>query len=260
MIIYFVILLITLFFFLFKKQYEYNNVKCLVVICGGARTFYHCIDSQYQHVISKLCDDVSILFYLKSKDPGPKGQEGWNFQYDDIESESINKKINELKETNEYKNKNVFSHVVNGNEIEDNELLKLVKDRSKYNNFLDDDNKLTRCLHQLYNFKRCGELINSQNINYDYYIFLRPDLFFTESCFPIEQYSTNKVTLQPNPVDGYYTDHVAIIPRVQYNNFFFGRMKFVETNETITCGNSEQIFWNTIDHEDKKIGDYYIKR
>lgn len=261
MIRYIIIILIVLFcIILFKKyyksQYEYNNIKCLVVICGGARTFEDCIDSQYENIISKLSQDISILFYLKKKDPGPKNQDGWNFQYKDIESESINNKINELKN----KNITIYSNIIDGDEINNDDLLKIVKDRSKYNDFLNNDDKLIRCLQQLYNFKRCGELIQKQNINYDYYIFLRPDLFFTEKCFPIEKYSNNKVTLQPSNLNDYHIDHLAIIPKNQFEKFFFDRIKMIQTNDSIVFGNTEQIFAHTIDYEEKKIGEYYIKR
>jgi hypothetical protein len=181
MIIYVFILsiVILLFIYLKKSNYEYNNIKCLVVICGGARTFQDCIDSQYENVISKLAQDMSVLFYLKKTDPGPKGQEGWNFEYEDVENETINDKINKLKD----QDIKVLSKIINGDEIDDNELLKKVKDRSKYIDFLSNDDNLIRCLHQFYNFKKCGEIIKKQNIDYDYYIFLRPDLFFTKHCF-----------------------------------------------------------------------------
>jgi len=256
-LVYILILLIIIFVFIaLKPQYEYNNIKCLVVICGGARTFYDCIDSQYDHIISKLGEDVSILFYLKKIDPGPKGQEGWDFEYDDVENETINNIINKLKD----KNIKVFSKIINEDEIDDNELLKKVKDRDQYIDFLSNDNHLIRCLHQFYNFKKCGEIIKKQNINYDYYIFLRPDLFFTEDCFPIEKYSPKKVTLHPDKMIDHYLDQLAIIPKDQFDNFFFGRMKFIETNDSISFGKSEEIFAYTIDHETKHIGNFYIKR
>jgi hypothetical protein len=257
MIFYFLILLLTVsLLILFKKNYEYNNIKCIVVICGGARTFNDCIDSQYNHIINKLTQNnqnVDILFYLKKTDPGPKGQEGWDFEYDDVETETINNKINELKS----KNINVSSKIIDKDEINDNELLKKVKDRSKYIDFLSNDDNLIRCLHQFYNFKKCGEILKK---DYDYYIFLRPDLFFTEDCFPIEKYSPKKVTLQPDKMVDHYLDQLAIIPKDQFNNFFFGRMNFMETNTSVSFGKSEEIFAHTIDHETKKIGDFYIKR
>lgn len=258
MIIYVLILsiIILLFIYFKKSNYEYNNIKCLVVICGGARTFYDCIDSQYENIISKLAQDVSVLFYLKKTDPGPKGQEGWDFEYEDVENETINDKINKLKD----QDIKVLSKIINEDEIDDNELLKKVKDRSKYIDFLSNDDNLIRCLHQFYNFKKCGEIIKNQNIDYDYYIFLRPDLFFTKSCFSIEKYSSTKVTLHPDKVKDHYLDQLAIIPKDQFNNFFFGRMKFMETNTSASFGKSEEIFVYTIDHETKNIGDFYIKR
>jgi len=253
-LIYSLILFITIILFIYfqKNHYEYNNIKCIVVICGGARTFTECIDSQYDHIISKL-GDVDIFFYLKKIDPGSKGQEGWDFEYDDVEIETINNKINELKN----KNIKVLSKIIDGDEIDDNELLKKVKDRSKYIDFLSNDDNLIRCLHQFYNFKKCGEILKK---NYDYYIFLRPDLFFIEDCFPIEKYSPKKVTLQPDKMVNHYLDQLAIIPKDQFDNFFFGRMNFMETNTSVSFGKSEEIFANTIDHETKNIGDFYIKR
>jgi hypothetical protein len=233
-------------------------MKCLVVICGGARTFYDCIDSQYENVISKLAQDVSVLFYLKKTDPGPKGQKGWDFEYEDVETETINDKINNILKKN--KNIKIYSNILDGDVIDDNELLKTVKDRSKYIEFLKDDDKFIRCLHQFYNFKKCGEIIKKQNIKYDYYIFLRPDIFFTKKCLPIEKYSSKNVTLHSDINNPHYIDHLAIIPHNQFDNFFFGRIDFIKNNKSIFIEKSEDIFLHTIDYEEKKIGDFYVKR
>ena len=58
----------------------------IFVLSGNSRTFIDCIDSIYTHLILKLFPkdvNIYIYMYLKLTDPGPKGQDGWNFKYKD---------------------------------------------------------------------------------------------------------------------------------------------------------------------------------
>ncbi len=233
-----------------------NKPSIIYVICGGARTFLECFDSCYKRIINKLAPnyDISIFFYLKTIDIGPKGQEGWNFDYEDVEENTIIKKIKSLQ------NVNVYYKILKGNEIDDNSLIKDVKDRSKYIDFYSDDTKLIRGMHQFYNFKKCGEFIVNLNKKFDTYVFIRPDLFFTVDCDPIETYSKNKVTIGKMGDTTVDWDHIAIIPSKYFNNFFFDRMEVFKNNTTQKYINSEGIYLSTIPYEQKYIGDYYIKR
>lgn len=150
----------------------------LYIISGNLRTFFECFDSCYNKVINKLFKNNNktntyILLYLKSIDPGPKEQQNWNFTYKTLEKNLINKKIKEMEK--KYNKIKFIINIINNNEIDDYELLKKVKDRSKCVEFLSDDKKLIRGMHFLYNFKKCNSLIDkiekNNNISFDLYIY-----------------------------------------------------------------------------------------
>ena len=252
------IIIIYLMYYLNKYEGMTNKPKpnIMYVICGGARTFLKCFDSCYDKIINKLSPNynISIFFYLKTVDIGPKGQEGWNFEYEDVEDYSIIKKIKSLK------NVNVYYKILNGNEIDDSSLFKMVKDRSKYIDFYSEDSKLIRGMHQFYNLKKCGEFIVKLNIKFDTYVFIRPDLFFTVECEPIEKYSKDKVTIGRLGESTVNLDHIAIIPSKYFNNFFFDRIELFKNNTTKKYINSEEVYIATIPYEQQYIGEYYIKR
>ena len=119
-----------LFFILlfFKKIEPFENKNALFVLSGNARSFIDCIDSCYEHVISKLFQytntNITILLYLKLNDPKHPGFDSFN----DINRNSIHNKINELKKYGIH----IESIILNDNEIKDMDILSQVKDRSKY--------------------------------------------------------------------------------------------------------------------------------
>ena len=150
----------------------------LYIISGNLRTFFECFDSCYNKVINKLFKNNNktntyILLYLKAIDPGPQEQPNWNFPYKTFEKNLINKKIKEMEK--KYNKIKFIINIINNNEIDDYELLKKVKDRSKCVEFLSDDKKLIRGMHFLYNFKKCNSLIDkiekNNNISFDLYIY-----------------------------------------------------------------------------------------
>jgi hypothetical protein len=211
----------------------------LFVLAGNCRTFVDCIDSCYSHIISKLFMGVDvnihIYLYLKLTDPGPKGTPGLNFTYQNINHDSVVNKINE------------------------------VKDRSKYFDNYARDATLLRGLHCHYNFERCGKYILekevSLGIKFDSIIYIRPDLYFTEDCKPINTYDMSKVTLATGCYPGgYANDHIAIIPRDYCKAFFFDRMEVYRTNTTKMFDTPETVYWHTINYNVRDIGKYYTKR
>ena len=238
----------------------------IYVLCGGARTFLECFDSCYTNVISKLFNnnknnETHILFYLKLTDPGPKGQKKWNFTYKDNNETDILNKINELKR--KCPRIKIYIKIIKNNEIDDNELLSQVKNRKKYIGFLSENKKLLRALHFCYNLERCGQIIkeieNENEINFNYYVFIRPDLYFTEQCENINKYNNQIITLGEGP-NNFNNDHLAIIPKEHFDNFFFDRMKLIRNNDDKCFSTSEKIYWETINYEVKKIGKYFICR
>ena len=236
----------------------------LFVVCGNCRTFIDCIDSIYIHLISKLFpEDVNIYiyFYLKLTDPGPKGQDGWNFEYKDVDSNTILEKINTLKTM--YPSLNIDYILIQGDEISDTELMAQVKERSVYYGVYSRNHILLRGLHCHYNLERCGNYIlekeKSITCTFDYIVYVRPDLYFVQSCDPIEMYNTSIITLGKGP-NSYNNDHLAIIPRDHLNTFFFDRMNVYRNNTLIKFTTPEEVYWHTIIYEVKNIGEYYIKR
>jgi len=236
----------------------------LFVLAGNCRTFVDCIDSAVRHLFLKLfSEDVNIYIYLylKLSDPGPKGQDGWDFMYKDNDYNTILDKINEIKST--YPSLNIEYTLLNGENIPDSELLSQVKNRSLYINGYAKDNVLLRGLHCHYNLEICGNYIlekeNAIQCKFDYIIYVRPDLFFTDYCNNIETYSKSIITLGEGP-NSYNNDHLAIVPREHLNSFFFDRITVYRNNTNIFFQSPEEVYWHTISYEVKPIGPYFIKR
>jgi hypothetical protein len=236
----------------------------LFVLCGNCRTFIDCFDSFYNHVLSKLFSEeytIHLYLYLKLTDPGPKGTDGWDFEYKDVDSTLLLEKIQNIKDV--YPSLHIEHKILLTNEISDEELMAQVKARSLYTWVYSRDSVLLRGLHCHYNFEKCGNYIQNKekemNIQFDYIIYVRPDLFFTSDSNPIEQYDTNIVTLG----NGEYpsnNDHIAIIPRKYLDVFFFERMNIYRNNITKQFNTPEEVYWETIPYTKANIGIYYIKR
>jgi hypothetical protein len=237
--------------------------NAMFVMCGGCRTFVDCVDSAYEHVISKLFlgvkTNISIFLYLKLTDPGPR-KDFINI-YVDCDINAIEKKIHELRDAH---NVRIDYKLINGDEISDSELLSLVKDRTKYvGQYYGDDKTLLRGMHCHYNFERCGQFVlekeNDMNIKFDYIIYIRPDLYFTESCETIDKYDCSKTTFG---IGGniYHNDHIAIVPRIFFSQFFFDRMNVYRNNTEHKFITPETVYWCTQPYNTVKIGSYYIKR
>jgi hypothetical protein len=238
--------------------------NAIFVFPGNCRTFMDCIDSALSQLIVMLFHNnvnIYIYFYLKLTDPGPKGQEGWNFQYNDVDSNMVLNKIEEIK--TKYPMFNIEYKLIPGNEISDDELLSQVNDRSMYVNFLSSDQKLLRGLHCHYNFERCGKYILEKEASiqsqFDYIIYVRPDLEFFKPCYNITKYNPNIVTVGNAP-NNYNGDHLAIIPRHHFNAFFFDRMNYYRNNTQTKIYVQEDVYFSTIQYEYNDIGTYVIKR
>jgi hypothetical protein len=236
----------------------------LFVLPGNSRTFIDCIDSIYTNLISKLfSQDVNIFIYLylKLSDPGPKGQDGWNFQYKDNDPNIILDKIHKIK--TEYPSLNIEYKLLPGDEISDNELISQVKERGLYTGYYIRDSILLRGLHCHYNLEKCGNYIlekeRSIESKFKYIIYVRPDLFIVNPCNNIETYNTSLITLGEGQ-HSYNNDHMAIIPREHLNSFFFDRMNVYRNNTLTTFISPEEVYWHTIKYEVKCIAAYYIKR
>lgn len=238
----------------------------LYVISGNLRTFFDCFDSCYNRIINKLFENNNknntyILLYLKSIDPGPKEQKNWNFYYKTLNKNLIDKKIEKMKK--KYDKINFIVNIINKNEINDNKLLKKVKHRSKYIDFLSDDKKLVRGMQFLYNFQRCNLLIDKiekdNNIRFDFYIYIRPDLYFTIDSKNIESYSKDKITLGYGKLQ-HNNDHIALIPKKYKDIFFQERLDNLINNNKIIFPFIERVYRYKMNYNLEKIGDYYIKR
>jgi hypothetical protein len=236
----------------------------MVIMCGNCRTFQKCIDSCYDNVISKLFSseevNISLYLYLKLTDPGPKGTEGWNYIYDNLDRMAIISKINDIKER--YK-LDIDYTLLDSNEITDEELLSQVKDRSKYLGVYAKDSVLLRGLHCHYNFEKCGEYIlekeASSGKTFDSFIYIRPDLYFVSSSRAINTYDNTKVTLGSGPND-MNNDHIAIIPRNYFKQFFFSRMETYRNNLNVEFYAPEFVYWHGLHYNVDHIGKYHILR
>jgi hypothetical protein len=130
----------------------------LYVLCGNARTFLQCFDSCYSRIINQLDKDKpkTLFFYLKLSDPGPKHMNNWNFVYKDVSHDDILRKLDEIRKI---ENVLVYYKLVYTNEISDSDLIKQVRHRAMYIDFLSIDDHLLRALHFFYNLESCGKYI-----------------------------------------------------------------------------------------------------
>jgi hypothetical protein len=238
--------------------------NALFVLSGNCRTFIDCIDNMCVNLFSKLfSEDVNIYIYLylKLTDPGPKGQDGWNFEYKNNDYNTILDKIYNIK--SKYPKYNIDYTLLHDNNISDSELISQIKDRSLYIGYYVRDSILLRGLHCHYNLERCGNYIlekeTSIQCKFDYIIYVRPDLFFTNCCNNIETYNTSIITLGEGP-NVYNNDHIAIVPRQHLNAFFFDRMSVYRNNTNKSFSSPEEVYWHTITYEVKAVGKYFIKR
>ena len=235
----------------------------LFVLSGNCRTFIDCIDSICRSIILKLFSDVNVYLYLylKLSDPGPKGQEGWNFEYNNNDYDTILNKIQNIQSI--YTWFNIEYKLLDGDSISNHELLSQVKNRSMYIGFFSEDDKLIRGMQCHYNFEECGKYILEKEASiqskFDYIVYTRPDLYFTNDCNDIDTYNKSIVTIARGPL-GYNCDHFAIVPRDHMNSFFFDRMALYRNNTDKYFYFAEEVFWHTIQYEIIQIGDYFIKR
>jgi hypothetical protein len=238
--------------------------NAIFVFPGNCRTFIDCIDSIYTHVITRLFPqdiNIYIYLYLKLSDPGPKGQDNWNFEYKDIDYNILLDKIHNIRTI--YPHLNIEYKLLPTDEISDDELMLQVKSRNLYNGHYERDHILIRGLHCHYNLEKCGIYIlekeKSIQCKFDYIIYVRPDLFFINSCNNIETYNTSIITLGSGPND-YNNDHIAIVPREHLNVFFFDRMNIYRNNTMNNFISPEEVYWYKIPCEVKDIGSYIVKR
>jgi len=238
--------------------------NALFVLSGNCRTFIDCIDSISTNIFLKLFTidvNIYIYLYLKLTDPGPKGQDGWNFEYKNNDYTIILDKIHTIQ--SKYPMFNIEYKLLNGDNISNCELLSQVKDRNLYKNLFGKENVLLRGLHCHYNLEECGKYILEKETaiqcKFDYIIYVRPDLFFINSCNNIETYNTSIITLGKGPNE-YNNDHIAIVPRKDLNAFFFDRIAVYRNNTTTPFLSPEEVYWHTITYEVKPIGEYFIKR
>ena len=182
--------------------------------------------------------------------------------YPPINKEELENQI--LHFTKKYNNITFHSKVLLTNEIGDDKLFSQVKNRKLYIEFLSDDKKLLRALHCIYNLEACGKIIKDielkESLNFDYCIYIRPDLFFKKQCKHISNYTSNNIVngIVNHDAGG---DHIAIIPKQYIYEYFFLRMDFFRTNTSLKIKYIEallEIFTNYSVADN--IGDYMIKR
>ena len=128
------------------------------VICGGARTFLDCFDTCFKNVISRLCPDLSqvtLLFYMKLTDPGPKRQTNFDFEYKDTNYDETLAKIGEYRALGI----KVYHKILFHSEINDIDLMESVKTRELYTGFNEQNEHFIRALHIAYNLERAGHIL-----------------------------------------------------------------------------------------------------
>jgi hypothetical protein len=247
----------------------------LFVISGNARTIMKCIDSQYNHIITRLFSNnpaakVSVYMHIKLSDPGAKGLTGYNYTYAPVNREVLLEKIRDL--MNQYPHIHIYHTILDGEEISEAPLFSQLKGRSRFTGHLGEDKFLKRSMFIHYNYERCGvnilRLQKENNCVYDTFVYIRPDIYLTENCQTIDTYNKNKVIMSlagdisPPPHLG-GSGLIYIIPKQYFKNFFVDIMNIYRTeradySEKLTA--AEYVAAAAMPYEVVKIGNPSILR
>jgi len=247
----------------------------LFVISGNARTIMKCIDSQYNHIITRLFSNnpaakVSVYMHIKLSDPGPKGLTDYNYTYAPVNREVLLEKIRDL--MNQYPHIHIYHTILDGEEISEASLFSQLKGRSRFTGHLGEDKFLKRSMFIHYNYERCGvnilRLQKENNCVYDTFVYMRPDIHLTENCQTIDTYDKNKVMISlvgdisPPPHLG-GSGLIYIIPKKYFKNFFVDIMNIYRTerddySEKLTA--AEYVAAAAMPYEVVKIGNPSILR
>ena len=224
----------------------------IFVLLGGARTFLECFESFCSRMLLNLFEkntkeNTFVLLYLKCDDPGPKNQkpfksgQNFNFKYPEVTPEEIHLLIDKMERR--YENIQFVRKIITTNEKTDEELFRLIPKRELYFDWLKSDVQLKRALQQAYNYQRCDELISEiekeNNIQFDFYITVRPDLYFIKDFKDISKYYENK----NRPMDKVLGCHDVFffIPRQVRKGLRV--IDFVSKNTTVKMRVTEQLQW-----------------
>ena len=234
------------------------------VFCGGARTFLECFDTCFQKVICQLCPNadpckVTLIFYMKLTDPGPKQQVDYDFTYKDNNYDETIQKI----EAYRAKGFKLYHKILFHSEINDIDLMLSVSRRDLYTEFNEQDHHFIRALHIAYNLERAGQMLldieKKRGFEFDTVIYIRPDLFFTGEARPLSEYVLNEAIFCTGTSD-YSYDHFAIMPRALMKSFFLDKMEIYRTNNEKEFFTPEHMYTHTVPHRIEMIAEYYIKR
>ena len=224
----------------------------IFVLLGNARTFIECFESFCSRMLLNLFEDNTkentfVLLYLKTDDPGAKNQkshkanQNFNFSYPKVNADKIHLLIDQMEK--QFSNVHFVRHIIPANEKTDEELFELLPKRELYFDWLKSDIQLKRALQQAYNFQRCDELISeiekNNNIEFDFYLTVRPDIYFIKDFEDISKYYTEK-NRSMDKVLGCH-DVYFFIPKEQRQGLRV--IDFAKNNTTIKIRVTEQIQW-----------------
>ena len=230
------------------------KTKCnkIFVLLGNARTFTECFETFCSKMLLNLFEDNTrentyCLLYLKTDDPGSKNQKlpdpkkNFNFTYHEVNTGAVYSLIDKMEKR--YTNVQFVRNIIPTNEKTDEELMKILPNRTLYYDWLSNDVQLKRALQQAYNFQRCDELITEiekqNNIQFDFYITVRPDLYFVKEFVDISNYYMGK-SRSMNQVIGCH-DMFFFIPKEKRQGLRV--IDFIKNNKTEKIRVTEQLQW-----------------
>lgn len=224
----------------------------IFVLLGNARTFLECFETFCSRMLLNLFDNNTkentfLLLYLKTDDPGSKKQNlpnpkmNFNFDYSPVNTDEINLLIDKMEK--QYTNVQFVRFILPTNQKTDEELFQLIPKRELYYDWLNCDVQLKRALQQAYNYQACdkliGEIERDNNIEFDFYIAVRPDLYFLKEYNDISTYY--KAVERPmNKVLGSH-DMYFFIPKEQRQGLRV--IDYVTKNTTVKMRVTEQLQW-----------------
>lgn len=203
----------------------------IVIVSGQVRTFLHCIDSMFNHLIFKYkedVDEIDVLFRLKLNN----SKNHWlGMKYSDASRKSVADAIEKYRSTVSQ----IKVVILDDDEISDEQLIARMK---APHTFTGSTNHLSQMLHNHYNMERCWKLIDNPE-QYASCVYIRADSYFFRNVCPWSRFNKNLITC--------FHNHMMIVPKVHMESFFTNIWHFHENNDSIEWICAEHALKHSID-------------
>lgn len=242
----------------------------LFAVSGNARSFLNCFNSYIHNFVTPLLNNTNrsahFYFYLKLRDPGPKGQHGFDYTYKDVDADAI---VAQLRDLARQPHTLVSYRLMQEDDPTDDAIMAQVKNRSKYTQFLASDRMLVRSVQFFYNLEQVGKFLAErlwmQKWRYKDVVWTRPDLYFATKAKSLNDFRADGVVRGIlNKQKRYMSkDFIALVRGPFIEQFFTKGMHILRTNNHDLYSSSEALYYGLAgrsDSFDEFLVCYYVER